>query len=43
MDTLNVSDHVPASPLDLAFYNEFFKPGSYLKTHADHMKRWHNK
>lgn len=27
--------------LDLAFYDKFYKPGAYLKTHADHMSRWH--
>jgi hypothetical protein len=35
--------YLQAHHLDLGFYDEFYKPGSYLKTHADHMRRWHNK
>jgi hypothetical protein len=27
--------------LDLEFYDRFFKPGAYLRTHAEHMARWH--
>jgi hypothetical protein len=27
--------------LDLEFYDTFYKPGAYLKTHAKHMARWH--
>jgi hypothetical protein len=27
--------------LDLEFYDDFFEPGAYLRTHADHMARWH--
>jgi hypothetical protein len=27
--------------LDLEFYDEFYKPGAYLRTHAEHMARWH--
>ncbi len=27
--------------LDTVFYDEFFKPGAYLETHACHMERWH--
>lgn len=27
--------------LDLDFYDKFYKPGAYLKTHAEHMARWH--
>jgi hypothetical protein len=33
--------YLQAHHLDLDFYDAFYKPGSYLKTHADHMKRWH--
>ncbi len=33
--------HLQAHHLDLDFYDEFYKPGAYLKTHAAHMKRWH--
>lgn len=31
-----------AHHLDLDFYNKFYKPGAYLKTHAKHMERWHS-
>jgi len=34
--------YVQAHHLDLDFYDEFYKPGAYLKTHADHMKQWHS-
>jgi hypothetical protein len=33
--------HLQAHHLDLEFYDRFFNPGSYLKTHAGHMKSWH--
>ena len=33
--------HLQAHHLDLEFYDRFFKPGAYLKTHAGHMKSWH--
>ena len=33
--------HLQAHHLDLEFYDRFFKPGAYLNTHTDHMKRWH--
>ena len=33
--------YVQAHHLDLDFYDRFYKPGAYLKTHADHMKQWH--
>ena len=33
--------HLQAHHLDLEFYDRFFKPGSCLKSHADHMKTWH--
>jgi hypothetical protein len=23
------------------YYDKFFKPGAYLTTHAEHLKRWH--
>jgi hypothetical protein len=34
--------YLQALHLDLKFYDQFFKPGSYLKTHANHMYRWHS-
>jgi hypothetical protein len=29
--------YLQAHQIDL----EFYKPGAYLRTHADHMARWH--
>ena len=34
--------HLQAHHLDLEFYDRFFKPGSYLNTHEEHMKAWHS-
>jgi hypothetical protein len=34
--------YLQAHHLDLEFYDEFYKPGAYLKTHAAHMARWHS-
>jgi len=33
--------YLQAHHLDLDFYDAFYAPGAYLKTHAMHMKRWH--
>ncbi|MBZ0155944.1 MAG: hypothetical protein K8I29_06980 [Alphaproteobacteria bacterium] len=33
--------YLQAHHLDLEFYDAFYKPGSYLKTHAAHQERWH--
>lgn len=33
--------YLQAHHLDLEFYDKFYKPGAYLKTHAAHMSRWH--
>jgi hypothetical protein len=33
--------HLQAHHLDLEFYDKFYRPGSYLRTHAHHMKLWH--
>lgn len=33
--------YLQAHHIDLDFYDEFYKPGAYLKTHATHMARWH--
>jgi hypothetical protein len=33
--------YLQAQHLDLDFYRQFYKPGAYLRTHADHMERWH--
>ncbi len=34
--------YLQAHHLDLDFYDQFYKPGAYLKTHASHMKQWHS-
>ncbi|KJS01307.1 MAG: hypothetical protein VR65_09110 [Desulfobulbaceae bacterium BRH_c16a] len=34
--------YLQAHHLDLDFYDKFYKPGSYLQTHARHMGRWHS-
>jgi hypothetical protein len=33
--------YLQAHHLDLDFYNQYFKPGAYLTTHKEHMKKWH--
>jgi hypothetical protein len=33
--------YLQAHHLDLEFYDKFYEPGSYLKTHAEHQKNWH--
>jgi hypothetical protein len=33
--------YLQAHHLDLEFYDNFYKPGAYLKTHATHMDLWH--
>ena len=39
--TLFIMNYVQAQHLDTDFYDQFFKPGAYLDTHADHMRVWH--
>jgi hypothetical protein len=36
-----IMNYLQAHHLDLDFYDRFFKPGAYLRTHAQHMQRWH--
>ncbi|WP_029898793.1 hypothetical protein [Desulfohalovibrio reitneri] len=36
-----VLTYLQAHHLDLEFYDEKFKPGAYLRTHKNHMERWH--
>jgi hypothetical protein len=36
-----ILNYVQAQHLDPDFYDRFFKPGAYLRTHAEHMDRWH--
>ncbi len=33
--------YLQAQHIDLDFYNMFYKPGAYLKTHDEHQKNWH--
>jgi hypothetical protein len=40
--TIFIMNYVQAHHLDLEFYNRFFKQGAYLRTHAEHMQRWHS-
>lgn len=39
--SLFVMQYLQAFHLDLEFYDEHYKPGAYLKTHAEHMRNWH--
>ncbi len=41
--TVFILNYVQAHHLDLDFYDRFFKPGAYLRTHAEHMERWHGR
>lgn len=34
--------YLQAHHIDLDFYDHYYKPGSYLKTHARHMENWHS-
>ncbi|MCH4887116.1 hypothetical protein EZV73_06020 [Acidaminobacter sp. JC074] len=39
--SLYILTYLQAHHIDLDFYDEFFKPGSYLQTHKEHWKKWH--
>lgn len=39
--TIVLPGYVQAVHLDTDFYDTFYQPGAYLKTHADHMHVWH--
>jgi hypothetical protein len=39
--SLMILNYVQAHHLDLEYYDRFFRPGAYLRSHADHMERWH--
>jgi len=32
-----------AQHLDREFYDHYFQPGAYLRTHAEHLEKWHPK
>jgi hypothetical protein len=34
--------HLQAQHLDLDFYDKFYQPGAYLKTHSSHRTDWHS-
>ncbi|RPJ52385.1 MAG: hypothetical protein EHJ95_04110, partial [Methanobacteriota archaeon] len=36
-----VLTYLQAQHIDLEFYDRFYQPGAYLRTHAEHMARWH--
>jgi hypothetical protein len=33
--------YLQAHHIDLDFYDAFYRPGAYLKTHLEHMDKWH--
>jgi hypothetical protein len=37
-----VATYLQAHHLDLDFYDRFYTPGAYLRTHAMHMAHWHS-
>ncbi len=39
--TVHVLMYLQAQHLDTDFYDEFYSPGAYLRTHAEHQRRWH--
>ncbi|WP_406656010.1 hypothetical protein V7O62_09210 [Methanolobus sp. ZRKC2] len=41
MPSIFVLPYLQAHHLDLDFYDKFYEKGAYLKTHAEHMQRWH--
>ncbi len=41
MPAIFVIMHLQAQHLDVEFYDRFYRPGAYLQTHADHLRRWH--
>jgi hypothetical protein len=40
--TMVMPGFVQAVHIDTKYYDTYFKPGAYLNTHAEHMKKWHN-
>jgi hypothetical protein len=40
--SLMILNYVQAHHLDLDFYDRFFRQGAYLRTHAEHMRTWHD-
>jgi hypothetical protein len=40
--TILMRIYTQAQHLDLDFYDQFFAPGAYLSTHAEHFELWHS-
>jgi hypothetical protein len=40
--TMLLRIYTQAHHLEQEFYDQFFPPGAYLPTHAEHMERWHS-
>jgi hypothetical protein len=40
--TILVFIYLQAHHIDLEFYDHHFKPSAYLRTHAEHMAKWHS-
>jgi hypothetical protein len=43
VSSLMILNYVQAHHLDLEFYDRFFRPAAYLRTHAEHTGRWHGR
>src|SRR5438105_12312082 len=39
--TIFILMYLQSHHLDLEYYDELFQPGAYLRTHAEHLSRWH--
>lgn len=33
--------YLQAAHIDTDFYDAFYRPGAYLRTHAEHLRNWH--
>ena len=41
VDPMILYAYIQAQHIELDFYDKYYRPGSYLTTHRDHMKKWH--
>ena len=41
VDPMILYAYIQAQHIELEFYDKYYRPGSYLTTHRDHMKKWH--
>jgi hypothetical protein len=39
--SIALTGYVQAQHIDTDFYDEHYESGAYLRTHAEHMERWH--